>query len=91
MCLGWADEAPPQKPRMDFSSMVHYERHGALRDNRGLSQTLDDYDASLAAHYTGTGRTTTPDSWGHDMDKKFDPQLRDNLRRELKERGFDFR
>lgn len=91
MCLGWADEAPPQKPRMEFSSMAHYERHGALQDNRSLGQTLDDYDAALAANYTGTGRATTADSWGHDMDKKFDPQLRDNLRRELKERGFDFR
>ena len=91
LCLGWADEAPPQKPRMDYSTMVHYERHGTLRDNRDLGQTLDAYDADLARHYTDTGRVTTSDSWSHDMDKKFDPQLRDNLRRELKSQGFDFR
>ena len=91
MCLGWADEMPPQKPRMDYSTMVHYERHGALRDNRDPGQVLDDYDAGLAKHYVGIGKPTTASSWTHDMDKKFDPQLRDNLRQQLKERGFDFR
>ena len=91
MCLGWPDEAPPQKPRMDYSSMVHYERHGGLRDNRDVAQSLDDYDAALAAHYQGIGKPTTADSWTHDMDRKFDPQLRDNLRQQLRELGFDFR
>jgi len=91
MCLGWPGEAPPQKPRMDYSTMVHYDRYGALRDNRDVAQSLDDYDAALARHYEDIGKPTTPDSWSHDMDKKFDPQLRDNLRRELKELGFDFR
>jgi nitroreductase len=91
MCLGWPDEAPAQKPRMDYTAMVHYERYGALRDNRDMAQTLDDYDAALAGHYNGIGKPTTAVSWGHDMDKKFDPQLRDNLRRELKSQGFDFR
>ena len=91
MCLGRPDEAPPQKPRMDYSSLVHYERYGALRDNRDTGQNLADYDESLAGHYTGIGKTTTPDSWSHDMDKKFHPQLRDNLRAQLKELGFDFR
>ena len=91
MCLGWPDEAPPQKPRMDYSTMVHYDRYGAQRDNRQPAQALDDYDAALAAHYTSEDRDTTPDSWTRDMDKKFDPQLRDNLRQQLKELGFDFR
>jgi hypothetical protein len=91
LCLGWPDEAPPQKPRMDYATMVHYERHGTLRDNRDMAQTLDAYDADLAQHYTDTGRVTTSDSWSHDMDKKFDPQRRDNLRQELKSQGFDFR
>ncbi len=91
MCLGWPDEAPPQKPRMDYASMVHYERYGGLRDNRDVAQSLDDYDAALAAHYEDIGKPTTADSWTHDMDKKFDPQLRDNLRQQLKAQGFDFR
>lgn len=91
MCLGRAGEAPAQKPRMDYSSMVHYERYGALRDNRDLAQGLSDYDEALAAHYGGLGKTTTTDSWSHDMDKKFHPQLRDDLRAQLKELGFDFR
>ncbi|MBT3332860.1 MAG: hypothetical protein HOK21_11670 [Rhodospirillaceae bacterium] len=91
MCLGWPDEAPAQKPRMDYSSMVHYERYGGLRDNRDVGQTLIDYDADLEKHYTSKGIATTPDSWTHDMDKKFSPQLRDNLRQQLKELGFDFR
>ena len=37
------------------------------------------------------GKTTTDDSWSHDMDKKFVPQLRDQLREELQTLGFDFR
>ena len=91
MCLGFPDEAPPQKPRMDYSSMVHYERYGNLRGNRNVGQALDDYDAALAGHYEDLGKATTADSWTHDMDKKFDPQLRDNLRQQLKQLGFDFR
>jgi hypothetical protein len=45
----------------------------------------------LAAHYESIGKPTTPDSWTHDMDKKFHPPLRDKLREELKTQGFDFR
>lgn len=90
MCLGWPDEAPAQKPRMDYSTIVHYERYGALKDNRDLYQTLDDYDESLAIHYKGIGKSTTTNSWTHDMGKKFSPQLREKLRQELKEQGFDF-
>ncbi len=71
--------------------MVHYERHGGLRDDRGPAAMLADYDADLARHYGTEGRPTTAQSWTHDMDKKFCPQLRDNLRRQLAERGFDFR
>ncbi len=91
MCLGWPGEAPPQKPRMDYSSMVHYERYGALRDNRDMDQSLSDYDSALAGYYDSVGKPTTRDSWSHDMDKKFEPQLRDNLRAELRDLGFDFR
>lgn len=87
MCLGWPDEAPPQKPRMQHGAMVHRERY----DNAAALDTLDDYDAALAAHYEATGKATTPDSWTHDMDKKFYPPLRDKLRQQLKALGFDFR
>ncbi len=87
MCLGWPDQAPPQKPRMDFDSMVHRERY----DRAAALGALDDYDAELSAHYTSKGVETTPDSWTHDMDKKFNPPLRDKLREHLKTLGFDFR
>jgi nitroreductase len=91
MCLGFPEDVPPQKPRMDYSTMVHYERFGALRDNRDTGSSLDDYDAALEAHYNSIGIPTTPDSWTHDMDKKFSPQLREGLREQLKQLGFDFR
>lgn len=91
MCLGWPALSPKQKPRMDFDSLVHYERHGGGRDDRGMSAALAAYDGELAAHYGEVGRPTTVDSWTHDMDRKFHPPLRDNLRRELAELGFDFR
>lgn len=91
MCLGWPEQIPEQKPRMDYSAMVHYERYGALRDNRDIGQIIADYDQVLAAHYQSIGKPTTGDSWSHDMDKKFHPQLRDQLRQQLKELGFDFR
>ena len=91
MCLGWPDEAPEQKPRMDYAGMVHYDRYGTLKTGDDLSQRLAAYDADLARHYRATGRPTTDDSWTHDMDKKFNPWLRDKLRQQLKERGFDFR
>jgi FMN reductase (NADPH) len=87
MCLGWPAEQPPQKPRMDTGATIHYEKY----DTEATLASLDAYDAELAAHYEESGRMTTPDSWTHDMDKKFHPPLRDKLREELKTLGFDFR
>jgi len=87
LCLGWPAEKPKQKPRMDISSIIHSEKYDAAR---ALS-TLPKYDAELAAHYQSTGRPTTPDSWTHDMDKKFNARLRNKLREQLSIQGFDFR
>lgn len=91
MCLGWPDEAPTQKPRMEYGAMVHEERYGALRGNRTMVEEVADYDAALASHYGSIDKNTTPDSWTDEMDKKFVPQLRDSLREQLRELGFDFR
>jgi len=87
MCLGWPAEHPTQKPRIDIGATVHYERY----DQGAAVAALDAYDAALAAHYEATGRPTTPDSWTHDMDKKFHARLRDKLREQLSTQGFDFR
>lgn len=91
MCLGWPAEAPKQKPRMAYEAMVHYDRYGVTRDGGDPTASLDAYDTTLAAHYAAVGKPTTPDSWSHDVAKKFSAARRENLRRELKERGFDFR
>ena len=91
LCLGWPAEVPPQKPRMDYRQMVHYERHGAPRDSRSLPEGIAAYDAALAAHYAATGKPTAPDSWTHETATKFHVQPRPHLRAELKARGFDFK
>ncbi|NQV82805.1 MAG: NADPH-dependent oxidoreductase [Rhodospirillales bacterium] len=91
MCLGFpAGDPPPQKPRMDFSQMVHDDRYGAVRDERSPEQALGDYDATLAAHYRAIGKETTDNSWSHEVGGKFYPQPRPNLARQLAELGFDF-
>ena len=87
MCLGWPAEAPKQKPRMDYETVVHFERYRT----EGLDDALDAYDAALAAHYDAVGKKTTRDSWTHDIDQKFAAPRRDKLRQFLKEMGFDFR
>ena len=87
MCLGWPAERPPQKPRMDIGATIHYEKY----DQDATIASLDDYDRALADHYEANDKPTTPDSWTHDMDKKFHPPLRDKLREELQNQGFDFR
>ena len=91
MCLGWPAEVPPQKPRMDFARMVHYESYGLRRDDRDSATAAADYDKALHAHYTEIGKPTTTDSWSHDIDNKFNPQQREALRKQLAELGFDFR
>ncbi|WP_420402773.1 nitroreductase family protein [Nisaea sp.] len=91
MCLGWPAEAPAQKPRMDYDGLVHFEEYGKSRTGAGAKKIVDDYDVALAEHYRGQGRQTTDASWSDDMDKKFHPWLRDDLRERLKELGFDFR
>ena len=91
MCLGWPDQVPPQKPRMAQAAMVHYEQYGNHKGGLDPAQMLDTYDHDLSAHYTAINKPTTPDSWTHDIAKKFSPQPREGLRDALKEQGFDFR
>jgi nitroreductase len=91
MCLGWPGEAPKQKPRMAHQTVIHYEQHGGLKGGRDMPGWVDTYDADLAAHYNAVGKETTPDSWSHDVNKKFKVQPREKLRQELKQLGFDFR
>ena len=90
MVLGWPDEVPPQKPRMAYDSVVHYEQYGQTREGGAVDPAVAAYDAALAAHYRSRGMTTTDDSWSSDAAKKFMPEPRQNLRAELAERGFDF-
>ncbi len=90
MCLGWPGTVPQQKPRMDFDAMVHRDRYGNQGAGFDPGEALDSYDATLAAHYASIGKPTTPASWSHDVDKKFHPQLRQGLREQLKQQGFDF-
>jgi len=87
MCLGYPGEAPKQKPRMAMDFTVHHERY----DTAKAAASIPAYDPELRAHYDAIGKTTTPDSWSHDMDKKFTPQIREGLRAALKDLGFDFR
>lgn len=91
MVLGWPDEAPKQKPRMDYDTLVHFDQYGNQHDSRGLAEKLDTYDAELADHYTAIGKETTPDSWTNDVNAKFSIPRRQELRAQLKERGFDWR
>jgi nitroreductase len=91
MCLGWPAEAPAQKPRMDYDGLVHFEQYGKSRSGADATTIVDSYDGALAEHYRSQGRETTDASWSDDMDKKFSPPLRDDLRERLKELGFDFR
>lgn len=90
MVLGWPDKVPPQKPRMAQNSVVHYEQYGKTASGAALDPAVEAYDKALAAHYGSIGVKTTPDSWSHDMAKKFLPEPRQNLRTELQALGFDF-
>jgi len=90
MCLGWPDEAPKQKPRMESSQTVHYEHYGVRKPEQQPPQQLADYDRELAAHYHTINKPTTDKSWTDEITKKFNPQPRDGLRAALGQLGFDF-
>ena len=85
MCLGYPAEMPQQsRVWTKFSLSIG-------RNSAGETPSVEAYDPALRSHYESIGKATTPDSWSHDMDKKFHPQLRDGLREQLKKQGFDFR
>jgi nitroreductase len=86
MCLGYVDEVPVQKPRMDFDAMVHREQY----DTGKMKDMVGRYDDALAEHYRGAGRTTNDNSWSNEVDEKFNPQPRADLRTTLAGMGFDF-
>ena len=90
MCLGWPAEEPPQKPRMAQAAMVHHEQYGNHENGQTPDALLNTYDRDLSAHYISINKPTTTDSWTHDIAKKFSPEPRANLRKELKDQGFDF-
>lgn len=91
MVLGWPAEEPPQKPRMPYAAMVHYEQFGRHKDGLTMEDAMKAYDKELAAHYRGQGRVTNDDSWSAELVKKFSPQPRGKLRAEVAHQGFDFR
>ena len=91
MVLGWPGEEPPQKPRMPYEAMVHYEQFGQFKGEITMEDGLSQYDKELAAHYRGQGRTTNDDSWSAELVKKFAAKPREKLRDEVKHQGFDFR
>lgn len=90
MVLGWPDQVPPQKPRMPYEGMVHYERFGNHKDGLTMADAVAQYDRELAAHYRGQGRTTNDDSWSAETANKFSLRPRQKLRAELSGQGFDF-
>src|SRR3546814_18473269 len=90
MGLGWPAEVPPQKPRMPYDAVVHYERYGERRSERGMEEAVAAYDRDLAAHYRSMGRTTTDDSWTADVVKKFSVRPGQTLRGDPAVRGFDY-
>ncbi len=90
MCLGFPAEAPPQKPRMDYGQMVHFDRYGAPDDGHAFAHAIANYDASLAAHYTDLGKEGPEDAWSGPIGSKFHPQPRPDLAKQLKQQGFDF-
>ena len=90
MCLGWPAKVPPQKPRMEYAGMVHYDQYGNQGDSSDLTGVVDRYDRDLAAHYESQGKPTAPDSWTHEVDKKFSSGIRQGLREQLRKQGFDF-
>ena len=90
MVLGWPDKTPPQKPRMQQDAVVHYEQYGRTRDGGAVDPAVAAYDKALAAHYKSLDMPTADDSWTHDVAKKFMPEPRENLRKELASLGFDF-
>jgi len=90
MVLGRAADIPPQKPRMAYTSVVHYEQYGRRHDGGAVDPAIAAYNAALRAHYESIGKPTAPDSWTADAAKKFMPEPRQNLRQELSDLGFDF-
>lgn len=87
MCLGFPDQAPKQKPRMPTPGIVHHEKYDAAAS----LAILDPYNAELKAHYEAIGKETTDASWTDEVAKKMAAKARDDLRQQLKARGFDFR
>jgi nitroreductase len=90
MVLGWPADVPPQKPRMAYEAMVHYEQYGQHKDGLTMETALAQYDLDLAAHYRGQGRTTNDDSWSAELVKKLSVRPRQTLRAEVEAKGFDF-
>lgn len=86
MCLGYPDEAPQQKPRMNFEAMVHHEQYDADK----MTAQVADYDRALGEHYRSQGRPTNDASWSEDVATKFAARPRDTLRASLASMGFDF-
>lgn len=86
LCLGYVDEVPAQKPRMDFNAVVHREQYDADK----MQQFVTRYDDALAQHYRSEGKTTNDNSWSNEVDAKFSTQPRATLRVSLARMGFDF-
>lgn len=86
LCLGWPAEAPPEKPRMPLSLIVHREQY----DEAALDAELRAYDEVLAAHYRGEGRRSPDAAWSGIIARGFGQPRRADLRERLEGLGFSF-
>ncbi len=85
LCVGWPEEHPEQKPRMETELITHHETY----DKDSVTR-LKRYDSELAEFYKKTGRNTPDEAWTGIIGKRFSQPRRPNLKPELENLGFSF-
>lgn len=83
LCMGYPARIPPQKPRLQQESVIHFEQYTPVSE-----AILREHDAQLAAHYRGEGRKSPDAAWTGVLASKFNVRQRDHLREFLEEQGY---
>lgn len=88
MCVGWPDPAtlPAQKPRLPEALVIHYEQY----NDSDPTPLVQQYDATLAAHYNGQSSSQHPAAWSGPIARRLNEKIRPFLRPTLEKLGFAF-
>ncbi|NBI29942.1 oxygen-insensitive NADPH nitroreductase [Chengkuizengella marina] len=86
MCLGFPDQDPMVRPRLQTNMIYHQENYNTSK----TTNELMDYNQIINEYYLDRTKGKVDTNWSKQMSNKFQTASRNHLRKYLEDQGFGF-